>query len=167
EPGRPLAISLPAGRGHELSHDIDDLIAAMRKEVPRAFESDEYAQRRDQVNRELQSQRERFFETLEKEAQSRSLTVNVTPMGITSLPTIDGKPLTKEQYDLLDDKRKHEIQQQTAEVDSIVAQMAPQLRRLDRTGAQLLHELDQQLMQVIMTPRLDELRRDYVNEPRV
>jgi predicted ATP-dependent protease len=167
EPGRPLALSLPPERGHQLSHDVDELISAVRTEVPRAFESDEYAQRRDQVNRELTTQREKFFETLEKEAHARELTVNVTPMGITTIPVIEGKPLTKEQYDLLTDERKHELQGKTAELDSIIAQMAPQLRRLDRAGAQLLHELDRQVMLAIVTPRLEELQRDYHEEPGV
>ncbi len=66
-------------------------------------------------------------------------------MGMTTVPLTDGKPLTKEQYDLLTDERKHQVQEHTAELDSIIAQMAPQLRRLDRGAAQLLGELDRQL----------------------
>ena len=139
----------------------------MRTDIPRAFESDEYAQRRDQVSREVQSQREKFFEALEKEAQQRELAVNVTPMGITTVPVIDGKPITKEQYDALADDRKHELQAKTAELDSIIAQMSPQLRRLDRGAQQLLAELDKQVMVAIASPRLEELKRDFVDEPSV
>ncbi len=167
EPARPRALSLPPDRGHQLSHDVDELVTGIRRDVPRAFESDEYAQRRDQVNRELQAKREQFFEVLEKEAHQRELAVNVTPMGISTVPLIDGKPLTKEQYDLLTEERKHELQGRTAELDSIIAQMAPQLRRLDRSAAQLLAELDRQLMMAIINPRLEELKRDYQDETQV
>ena len=132
EPARPRALSLPADRGQQLSQDVADLVASVRAGIPRAFESDEYAQRRDQVSREVQLQREQFFEALEKEARERALAVNVTPMGISTIPMLDGKAITKEQYDLLTDEQKHEIQGKTAELDSIIAQMAPQLRRLDR-----------------------------------
>ena len=65
DPARPDAISLPPDRGHQLGHDIDELIANLRASVPKAFESDEYAQRRDQVGRELMSQRDRMFEALQ------------------------------------------------------------------------------------------------------
>ncbi|MBI2724500.1 MAG: AAA family ATPase [Chloroflexi bacterium] len=164
EPARPRAMSLPADRGHQLSHDIDDLVAALRTEIPRAFESDEYARRRDQVNREVQSQRERLFETLEAEARARGLAVSATPMGISTAPLVDGKPITKEQYDALAEDRKHQLQEQTTELDSIIAQMAPQLRRLDRSAQQLLLELNKQLMLAILTPRLEELKRDYLAE---
>jgi len=167
EPARPRALSLPPERGHQLADEVAEFVDGLRHDVPRAFESDEYAQRRDQVNRELQSQRERFFEVLEKEAHSRELAVNVTPVGITTMPVIDGKPLTKEQYDLLSDERKKQIQERTAELDSIIAQMAPQLRRLDRGADQLFGQLDSQLMAALVHPRLDDLKRDYADEPAV
>ena len=167
EPSRPRALSLPADRGHQLSHDVEDLLASVRVEIPRAFESDEYAQRRDQVHREVQTQREHFFEALEKEARERGLAINATPMGITSVPMIEGKAITKEQYDVLTDDQKHEIQGRTSDLDSIIAQMAPQLRRLDRGTQQLLSELDRQVMVAIAAPLFDELKRDYADQVEV
>jgi lon-related putative ATP-dependent protease len=161
DPARPKALSLPAGAGHRLGHAIDDLVEAVRKEVPKAFESDEYAQRRDQINREVQAQRERFFEALEKEARERQLSVNATPMGITTVPIVDGKAITKEQYEALPDEQKREQQARTTELDSIIAQMAPQLRRLDRGVSELLVALDKQVMTAIAAPMVEELKRDF------
>jgi predicted ATP-dependent protease len=167
DPARPKALSLAPGRGHELSHDIEDFVATLRREVPRAFESDEYAQRRDQVGGEVQARREQFFATLEQEAKARGLSVNVTPMGITTVPLVDGKPLTKEQFELLTEERKREIQQRTQELESIISQMGPQLRRLDRGAHQLLAELDRQVMVAVASPRLNELKREYADQPDV
>jgi predicted ATP-dependent protease len=164
DPARPRAISLPADRGHQLGHDIDELIANLRTSVPKAFESDEYAQRRDQVGRELVAQRDRMFEALQAEARAHGLMVNVTPMGITTVPIVDGKPITREQYELLSEARKQELQRQQQELESIIAQMAPNLRRLDRSGAQLLADLDRQVMLSLLTPLLDDLKQDYRNE---
>jgi hypothetical protein len=135
-PAVPNALSLPADRGHQLSHDVDEVVMSVRAEVPRAFESDEYIQRRDQVAREVQAQRAQFFQALEHEASQHGLAVNVTPMGITTAPLVDGKLITRDEYEALPDERKHEIQQHTAELDDHRAD-APQLRRLDR-GAHLL-----------------------------
>lgn len=167
EPSRPQALSLPPGRGHRLRGDIDDLVATIRREVPRAFESDEYAQRRDQINREIQQQRERFTQALETEARARQLSVNITPMGVTTVPLVDGKPISREQFELLADDQKKQIQDRTAELDSIIAQTAPQWRRLDRGVAHLLTELDRQVMVAIASPLLADLKRDYMNEPEV
>jgi DNA polymerase III delta prime subunit len=167
DPARPNALSLAPGRGHELGHDVEDFVAALRQEVPRAFESDEYAQRRDQAGREVQAQREQFFAALEREANARELTVNVTPMGINAVPLVDGKPITKEQFDALSEDRKQQIQQKMQDLDSVIAQMGPQLRRLDRGAQQLLAELDRQVMVALAQPRLDELKRDFEKESTV
>ena len=167
DPARPKALSLAPGRGHELGHDLDDLITALRAEVPRAFESDEYAQRREQVGAEVQSQRERFFGAMEQEANARGLTVNITPMGVNAVPLLDGKPATKEQFDSLPEERKRDIQQKMQELDSIISQMGPQLRRLERGAQQLVAGLDRQVMVAIAHPRLDELKRDYKDEAAV
>ena len=167
DPARPEAIGLPSGKARGFSQDVEALVATVRREVPKALESDDYAQRREQINRELQAQRERLFETLRAEAHTRRLAVSATPMGITTVPVVDGKPITPEQYALLTDDRKREIQQQTSEVESIIASMAPQLRRLDHGAAELLAQLDKQLMRAIAVPLIEELKREYVNEPAV
>lgn len=164
---RPRALGLPAGCGMKLSQEVDEMVATVRIEIPRAFESDEYARRRDAVNRDMLAQRERLFESLEKEASARGIGVSATPMGISTVPLADGKPLTKEQYDVLTDDQKHQIQERTGKIDSIIAQMMPQLRRLDRTTAQLLAEVDRQVMQSISGPLLDELKREYEGEPAI
>lgn len=164
DPSRPRALRLKPGRGHDLSHSVEDLINGLRVDVPQAFESDEYAQRRDQVGREVQAQREQFFAALEREASARNLAVNATPMGISTVPMVDGKPLTKEQYELLDDTQKRDIQQRTEDLDSIIAQMLPQLRRLDKGAQHLLSELDRQVMAGLVQPRLAELQREYADE---
>ncbi|HEY8173582.1 MAG TPA: Lon-like protease helical domain-containing protein, partial [Dehalococcoidia bacterium] len=161
EPTRPQALSLPPDCGHQLAHAIDQLIESVRNEVPKAFESDEYAQRRDQVNRDMQAQREQLFEALKKEAEGRGLSVNVNPMGITTVPVIDGAPLTQERYHELSDEQRHEIQEKTSDMDSVIAQMVPQLRRLDRDGAGLRAELDKQVMVGITAPMLQEIKDDF------
>src|SRR6266852_748601 len=46
DPSQPVAVQLPTGRGPELAHDLDDLIAASRREIPRVFEGTQYQQRR-------------------------------------------------------------------------------------------------------------------------
>ena len=167
DPARPRALSLPPDRGHQLAHDIDELIDTIRREVPKAFESDEYAQRRDQVNREVQAQREQMFAALQKEADGRGLTINVTPMGITTIPLLDGKPLTKEQYDQLTEEQRKDIQEKTGELDSVIAQFVPQLRRLDRDVSQLLSELDRHVMVAIIAPLIDDLRQEHASEQQV
>ena len=63
------------------------------------------------------------------------------------------------------EERKREIQAHTAELDSIIAQLAPQLRRLERDAARMLAELDKRVMLGLLTPLLDDLKHDYAAVP--
>jgi len=97
----------------------------------------------------------------------RQLVVNVTPMGISTVPLLDGKPLTREQYELLTEERKKEITGHQQELESIVNQLAPHVRRLDRMGAQMMQDMDRQVALAIVNPLLDDLKDDYRDEPPV
>ena len=46
QPDRPNAIRLPAGGGSAFAQEMAEFVRAARREIPRAFESDEYDKRR-------------------------------------------------------------------------------------------------------------------------
>ena len=47
EPGRPIAARLPSGRARELAAAMQAFVEAAGQEIPRAFESDSYRERRN------------------------------------------------------------------------------------------------------------------------
>src|SRR5579859_4283881 len=65
---QPIALQLPTGRGPELAHDLDELIAACRREIPRVFEGEQYQQRRAEIAQQVQAQREQLLEQLRSAA---------------------------------------------------------------------------------------------------
>ncbi|MDP3768512.1 MAG: AAA family ATPase, partial [Dehalococcoidia bacterium] len=116
---QPSVLSLPAGRGHALARDMDTFIEACRREIPRHFESDVYTQRRDELTRDLQAQRERVFGQVDEEARGRGFTVNVTPMGIATVPLKeDGQPISREEFAQLPEERRRELQAKGEELQS-------------------------------------------------
>src|ERR687893_548149 len=62
EPRRPRALRLPAGRGCDLRRDLDELLAAAREEIPRAFEGEEFEARRQQALAEVQRRQDEIAE---------------------------------------------------------------------------------------------------------
>jgi len=65
-PHQPKAISLPAGRGHEFRKDMMELLIRCEREIPRAFESEEYVNERDRLVAELKKNQETEFIRLQK-----------------------------------------------------------------------------------------------------
>jgi len=48
EPDRPRAFPIPAGQGRRLAKAMTSFLEAAQREIPRAFESEDYARRREQ-----------------------------------------------------------------------------------------------------------------------
>src|SRR6188768_741131 len=52
-PDRPKAMRMPAGGGSEFARAMDEFVAAARREIPRAFESEEYDRRQREIVAEI------------------------------------------------------------------------------------------------------------------
>jgi lon-related putative ATP-dependent protease len=164
---QPSVISLPAGRGHALARDVDAFIEACRQEIPRHFESEAYTERREELGRELQAQRERAFQAVEEEAKQLGFTLNVTPMGVATIPLKpDGQPMTREEFGQLPEERRRELQATGEQLQSRVSQAMLQARRLEKEAQSHLEELNRAVALYAITPLLNELRQEYMDIPK-
>ena len=79
DPHRPRAIRLHAGEGSGLSRRMDELVEAARREIPRAFESEDYERRTNEVTSELQERLQALYGQVQEEAARMGLALTVTP----------------------------------------------------------------------------------------
>ncbi len=165
---QPLAVSLPAGRGRILTHDMESLIEACRREIPRHFESEIYSQKRDEVTRELQEGREKAFSEVDQEARRRGLTVNIGPMGIATVPLKeDGQPVSREEYAQLSEETRQALQARGEEMQPLISHAVAEVRRLEKDVNRSLAELDKAVSLYVIAPLLDDLKQKYAEEPEV
>src|SRR5215831_3387542 len=71
EPDRPRSFSVPAGQGRKLAKAMTSFLEAAQREIPRAFESEDYARRRDQSLAEVGTRRAKLIADLRAFAQER------------------------------------------------------------------------------------------------
>jgi lon-related putative ATP-dependent protease len=164
---QPSVMSLPAGRGRRLAQEMDAFIEACRREVPRVFDTDEYAGRREELTRDLQSQRERIFNDTEQQARARGFTLNVGPMGVATLPLKEGgQPMTRDEFAQLPQERKEEFQKRGEDLQSEISQAMIAVRRLEKEAARRLADLDKEVARLALAPLLNDLRLEYVDIPK-
>ncbi len=164
---QPSVFSLPAGRGRAFARDMAAFVTAARGEMTRHFESEAYAQRREELTREVQSQRERAFADVEQEARSKGFTISPGPVGIATIPLKeDGQPLSREEFAQLPEEERHSIQVRGEGLQSLITQAMTQARRLDRLAHERTEELDKTVALYAITPPLNELRQEYLDIPK-
>lgn len=168
EPDRPTAIRLPAGRGGDLKRDLDEFLAAARQEIPRAFESEEYERRRQEVLAVANRPREELMGELRRFARERGFAVEMTPAGIVSVPLLPGgRPSPPDQIARLTPEQREVLDRRGAEIQERVADGLRELRRVDKEMSERMSALNREVAEFAVGPRLADLREKYAGEHEV
>lgn len=164
---QPSVMSLPAGRGRALARDMDAFVESCRREIPGHFESEAYTEKREESMSEVKAEREQALSELEKETRGQGFTLNVSPMGIATIPLKeDGQPMSREEFAQLPEERRRDLQARGEELQSSISQAMVQVRRLEKEAQARLQELDKSVAVYAITPLLEELRQEYLDIPK-
>lgn len=166
-PDRPRAMRLPAGRGAALAHDMDQFVRSARREIPRALESEEYERRQQEIVADITARREALIEELVAFAGAREVLLQVTPVGVASTPTHEGKPLTRESFQLLPPEARDLIEKRGAEVSERTTAFLRQVQQLEKEATERVRQLQRDVALFAVGPLFVELRDDYADLPAV
>ncbi|HVX28930.1 MAG TPA: ATP-binding protein, partial [Nitrolancea sp.] len=167
DPDQPHAIDLPAGQGPQFAREMSDFLVAAQREIPRAFESEEYARRRAAALNGYAQQRDAVLQQLQQFAQARGFSLEMTPAGIITIPVIDGKPIDAAAFEQLSAEQKQQITIHGQEVQAELATALRNLREIEKQAGQRASELDREIATFVVGPFLDELRERYELWPKV
>ncbi|MDI7275026.1 MAG: ATP-binding protein [Anaerolineae bacterium] len=167
EPHRPRAIRLPAGRGVQLRSDMNNLVGELKTEIPRAFESEDYERQKERIAREVAEQKQEELNKLERYAAERGFTIVRTPSGIGIAPLRAGKPLSPEEYALLERGEREHLEAEGRQLQAALNATLRMSRRLDRTARERLQRLDREVAAFAIGPIFDEMREAYADHPAV
>ena len=162
DPYRPRAIHMSPGKGPEFASDMDEFVKTARVEMPRAFESDNYEKRKNEILDSIQRKREAMLTELQKESAELGFSIEATPVGIASVPlTRDGRPYTREEYEALPDDIKDNVKRKGAKLQESTNQFVARSRTMEKEAQEKLHELDTEIALFAVGHLLEDLRGKY------
>ena len=100
-PYEPNAIRLPPGMGSRLKTDMASFIAEVKRALPRAFESEDYATKRQEALGKIDTERETIVREVNESAAKQGFSIQMGPTGLMIIPVINDKPLTQEEFEAL------------------------------------------------------------------
>ncbi len=148
DPGKPKLLQLPAGVGSSLSADMLQLVEDLLTSLPTTFHSEDYQNRRQEIETEMAERYEAAFSKLSATAKERNVTLIRTPAGYTLAPVKDDKVITPEEFSKLDEEEQKKIQDTIAELQGELQQVVVQLPMLQREAGHLLKSLNQEVTQL-------------------
>ena len=167
QPDQPNVIRMPQGRGRKFAADLDGFLEAAQRDIPRAFESEDYEHHRREALSELSQRRDALIDQLQAFARDGGFSIEVTPMGMVAVPLSHGKPLSDEEFQLLPSSKQQELEQRNKEIQERIADTLHQARKIQKEGTERVRQLDHDVALFIVGPHLDELRETYADQPEI
>ncbi len=167
DPYCPRYIILPPGLGKKLARDMENLIQKLRERLPASYRSEDYRKRRQSLDEQFEELRQRVYRTVEGEAQRRGFLFQPTPIGIKTIPHLEGKPLTPELFLQLPEKERNRITQAQQELQKIIQEALRQEQQIEEQRLKAIRELEEEIAEYTVRPVIDALQSRYREHPRV
>jgi predicted ATP-dependent protease len=108
-PEAPRPLVLPPGVGPTLVATMDSLIGRLQEEIPAVVEGEEFKRAQAALAQELETKNRAVIHQLESLAKSFGFGVRAVHGGVQTFPILHGKPVSAEQFDVLDDSTKRSL----------------------------------------------------------
>jgi predicted ATP-dependent protease len=138
-PEAPRPLTLPPGAGPALVHAMDGLIEGLKDEIPTVVEGEEFRRAQAQLATELEAKNRAVIHQLESLAKTLSFGVRSVQGGVQTFPILHGKPVSAEQFDVLDDSTKRSLTEAEGKLTREV-EKAAQLVRKQSAGFEAARE---------------------------
>ena len=163
----PRALILEPGMGCRLVTGMDELIEATRRDIPRAFEDENYEKRRNDILNQIQQERAQVLGDLQKEAERLGLAIEMTNVGIVTVPIMHGKPVSREDFEKLPATEQKSIEEKSAELQTVIQQGLARARKMEKQSTEDIQKLDRDVALFAVGHHLDDLRDEFKKDPEV
>jgi len=141
----PSVIRLPPGQGKLFQKEMIDFIENAKRMLPEAFESEDYSVKRDSTLRGTENERTKLFEDLNAMAHQRGFMIQRSPVGLLTVPILDGKPLSEQEFMALPPETRSEIQKKREEVTEELRGAMRKIKNIDEKINNDLKDLNREV----------------------
>ncbi len=167
DPNCPTILNLPAGRAKTLKAEMGELVRHLKTAIPKAFESKEYEESVNQLLRENQVQQQLLLGQLSEKARAEGFEIEISKVGVSLVPVMDGKPMTPDQYDELDPEAKKQIEARRSGLDQDVQSFLRQVRDANKDSRDRVNELHRRVGLYVVGVRIDGIKEQHLGYPKI
>ena len=170
EPGEPLAISVPAGRGKELSAALDSLLNDLRVTISKAFEQSQYEDAKAQYVKSFQEKAGAVMDELREEAARFRFSLKRTPQGFINIPMIEAedeegqkvvREIQQEEFEALDEKEQKRFHELSEEVSQRTLLGLRRIRDMEKELKEKVGKLEAEICRTAIAPCLADVCEAY------
>ena len=159
---QPNILRCPPGLGRQLKQDMRELIQAARIAMPQLFEGEDYATKRDEMLKKVNQKRQEAISKMGQTAEEEGFTMQLTALGISLVPVMDGQPISDEEFLALPKETQQKFAKKRETLKEKLSPFLRQLRDLETQARDEVAEFDRDVAlyatEHLMTTLLDKYK---------
>ena len=167
DPYRPRALELPAGLGRQFQRDMAATTEHVGHDIRQAFDSEEYSEKRESAQGELEQQQQALFKQMQERAQEAGFMLQLTAMGMVFMPVRDGKPVEPQAFQSLGAEERQELEKRQQALQEELKSALREAHGLDRSRRERVRGLDREVARYATSLSLEGLLEKYREIPGV
>ncbi len=167
-PDVPNALRLLQGAGSAFQKDMDELINALRQEIPKVFESKEYERQKSTILEEFQQKHKTLISEMEQETKEKDFSIRKTVSGFVLIPVKKtGESLSEEEYENLDPEVRKKVEKIGRLLQEKLDDVIRLAREEEKKAKGKINQLERQAALSSVGHHIDELKIKYNQSPEV
>jgi lon-related putative ATP-dependent protease len=168
DPQKPWAVSMPAGQGSQLRHDIEAIIVHLETELPRAFDDEYYRGRMRSLDEAARKHRVRLFGTLQAEADRKGVVLLRMQDGSYAFAAQrDGQAMTSEEFEQLPAHEQEQTEEAIADLHEELQHTLLELREWERDNLRKVQALNDEVALEVISKQLNKIKHAYPSSARL
>ncbi len=157
----PISISLENGLGRVFKKDVESLTGKMIKTIENLFEDDNFNKKADEIKEKFNLRRKASWEETCDKSLELGFIIQISPTGIISMPSKEGKPIKQEDYDSLSDEDRNIIEGNRIKVKILVDGYLHRNLQLEKELSKEMEELYKYSAEFSLNPFFGDILSKY------
>ena len=158
---KPNALKLPPGKGSDLVKDMEKFVGNMKNAIVTAFESEDYANRREETLKEYEEKKQELMRELNEKAQEAGFVIQRSQIGMVIVPVINGQVINEQQFSMLPQNVREDIQERRRELQDEMRSALREFRDIDREAESAVEKFNREVANFALDPLLERLKEEY------
>lgn len=167
KPREPKSLRLPAGLGHMLQKDFEELIDKLVLSFPAAFETPAYQQKKSTIEQNFNRKYDSAIDQVEQEALKNNLALYRETTALSFTPLVDGKALDETSFAQLPDKKREKFNKSITNLEMLLNDSLAEMPQWKRDSNEKLQTLNKATIDQALQPLLKPLFKKYTKHPSV
>ena len=163
----PIAINLPAGLGREFTNDMNQFIETIKNEIRSAFNNQDFEKEKESIQRDVEDKKIKLIDKLNKDAAKQGFEIKNTSSGIYFLPMINGKTLTEEEFNALDEKVRADFEERSTLIQQETIETMKKIKDIETKATEKMNSWQNNIALFAVTIQVNELRNKYKKFPKI